>query len=160
MTKKDKYFLTKLGYQRLQEEYKRLKSEEKLVALERVKKAREMGNLEDNQEYEAARVALNLVEGRILELEDILDNAKIIAEEREIKGKITLGSRVTVEVKGAKQALTIVGSIEADPSQGKISHKSPVGSKLLGLKKGDVVKIELPNTIIEYKILKIHGLAI
>ena len=152
------YFVTKEGFEALTAEKDRLVVTGKPRALERVKHARDMGSLEDNDEYDAAREALNFIEGRINEIEDVLERAEIITQaDIAQKAEITLGSTVTVEVSGKAQKITLVGSIEADVSQGKVSHESPVGEKLLGHKEGDIVKIELPQTTLEYKILKIHS---
>ena len=139
-------------------EYEALMNEDKPAVLERIKEAREMGNLEDNQEFEAAREAQNVIEGRIQEIEEILADCEIIEAKGEgEETKIDLGSTVTVDVHGKEQIFTIVGSIEADPSQGKLSHESPVGSQLIGLKEGDDIKVELPHTTVNYKVLKIHA---
>ncbi|KKS44119.1 MAG: Transcription elongation factor GreA [candidate division CPR1 bacterium GW2011_GWA2_42_17] len=151
----DKYFVTKDGLKNLKKELKRLKENEKPQAIERVKKAREMGYLDDNPEYEAAREEQSLVEGRIEELEDVIANAKIVEEQKEIKGVISIGSKVKVEIDGKRNVFTIVGSVEADPALGKISHESPVGQALLGLKAGDTIKVKLPGGEFKYKILEI-----
>lgn len=150
-----KIYLTKQGYDDLKVEYQRLKLEDKPVALERIKQARELDDLEDNQEYEAAREAHNVLEGRLLEIEEIIGSAKII-DGASGKSKIAVGSTVTVGFQDREQTYTIVGSVEANPSQGKVSHESPVGSQLMGLREGDVVKVKLPHTSIEYTVLKIH----
>lgn len=151
------YYVTQEGLDNLSAEQQRLTLVEKPQALDRVKHARDMGNLEDNDEYEAAREALNLIEGRIGELQDILDRAEVIQAKGGVnKAEITIGSMVTVEVSGLEHKITLVGSVEADASRGKVSHESPVGEKLLGLKEGDIVKIELPHASVEYKIKKIH----
>ncbi len=151
----EKYYLTEEGYANLRKEYQRLKLHDKPLALKRIKNAREMDELEDNQEYEAAREAYSVLEGRLLEIEDILKNAQII-EKAVAQGRIDIGSKVTVEVNNQQQTFTIVGSIEADPSQGKVSHESPVGKSLLGLREGDIVEVKLPHATLEYRILKIH----
>lgn len=150
------YYLTQEGLDNLKTEYERLKGEDWPEVLQRVSEARELGKLEDNQEYEHAKHAKDIIEGRMVELEDIIANAAVIAPERIIDGKIVLGSTVTVEVKGDHQTFTIVGSVEADPSQGKLSCESPVGQQLLGLEEGDIIEIKLPHATIEYKIIKIH----
>ncbi len=154
---KKKYYLTKEGYENLQKEFKRLKSEEWPAILKRVSEARELGNLEDNPEFDEASKAKDLVEGRIMEIEAIIDDVEIIKEEpKGVKGKISLGTTVTLEVQGEHQTFTIVGSIEADPTQGKLSHESPLGKQLLGLKEGDIIEIKLPFGNVEYRVVKIH----
>ncbi len=154
---KKKYYLTQEGHDNLQEEFKRLKGEEWPAILKRVSEARESGNLEDNPEFDEASKAKDLIEGRIMEIEAIIDNVEIIkAEPKGIKGKISLGTTVTLEVQGEHQTFTIVGSIEADPTQGKLSHESPLGKQLLGLKEGDIIEIKLPFGNVEYRVVKIH----
>ncbi|MCA9391611.1 transcription elongation factor GreA [candidate division WWE3 bacterium] len=155
---KKEYYLTQTGYDNLRAEYDRLKAEEWPNVVKRVSDARELGKLEDNQEFEEAKKAKDVIEGKLLEIEDILERASIIEEGKSgAKATVDIGSTVTVEVKGSRQTFTIVGSIEADPAQGKISHESPVGEQLLGLRQGDIVEIKLPSgTNLEYKIVKIH----
>ena len=154
---KKKYYLTKEGYENLQKEFKRLKSEEWPAILKRVSEARELGNLEDNPEFDEASKAKDLVEGRIMEIEAIIDDVEIIKEEpKGVKGKISLGTTVTLEVQGEHQTFTIVGSIEADPTQGKLSHEGPLGKQLLGLKEVDIIEIKLPFGNVEYRVVKIH----
>jgi len=155
----NKYYLTQEAYDNLQDELQKINLQDMPAVLERVKRARDLGELEDNQEYEAARDAQNVVKGRLLEIEKILENAQVIEEgTRSVSGRVDVGSKVTVRVQDddRQHTFTIVGSVEADPSQGKISHESPVGQKLLGLKEGDTVKVELPHATIEYKVIKIH----
>jgi transcription elongation factor GreA len=150
------YFLTKEGLKNLKNELGRLKAEDLPLVVKRVSDARELGKLEDNQEFDEASRAKNMLEGRIDELEEIIKNASIIDHGEISSEVIQIGSTVTVEVKGDHHTFTIVGSVESDPSKGKISHESPVGKKLLGLKEGDVVKIQLPHATIDYRIKKIH----
>lgn len=153
----NQYFLTQKGLQNLQKEHQTLVEVEKPKVVERVRKAREMGSLDDNPEYDAARDEQSRLEGRIWEIGEILAHAQIVEEQKKISGKISVGSTVTVEIEGEKQAFTIVGSVEADPALGKISHESPVGKSLLGLGEGDTVEVELPHGKFTYKILEIHS---
>ncbi len=152
---KKEYFLTQEGFKNLKKELERLKNEELPAAIKRVSKARELDKIEDNQEFETAIREKDILEGRISELEDVLENATVINKNK-VSTTIEVGSTITVEVKGVHKTLTIVGSMEADPSQGKVSHESPVGKQLLGLKEGDIVEIKLPHATVEYKIKKIH----
>lgn len=151
------YYLTQEGYNQLKEEYRRLTKEEKPVLLKQVKEARGKGNLEDNPEYENVRDQQMMLEGRILEIEQILENAKVISPEAQVSAAISVGATVTVDIEGSHEIYQIVGSAEADPSSGKISYESPVGKALLGLKPGDVVSVSLPNAAITYKVIKIHS---
>ncbi len=152
---KKEYFLTQEGFDNLKKELERLKTQELPVAVKRVSKARELDKIEDNQEFEAAIREKDILEGRIAELEEVIENATVITKKK-VSAVVEIGSTVTVEVKGVHKTLTIVGSMEADPSQGKVSHESPVGRELLGLKEGDIVEIKLPHATVEYKIKKIH----
>ena len=156
----NRYYLTRDGFENLRRDYERLKNVERPVILDRVKRARELGNFEDNEVYELAREAQHILDGRLFEIESILGNSSIIDEissdTSHLHGTVSLGTTVTVEVQGASHTFTLVGSIEADPMKGKLSHESPVGSQLLGLKEGDSVHVELPHGAFDYKILKIH----
>ncbi len=159
MKNKNVYYLTQEGFDNLKVEHERLRGSDWPAVLKRVSEARELGKLEDNQELEEAKSAKDMIEGRLLELEDILERAEIIdvtAQGNRTRGIVTIGSTVTVEIQGAEQTFTLVGSIEADPGKGKISHESPVGKNLMGLKEGDIVEIKLPHATFEYKIIKIH----
>ena len=108
---------------------------------EKIATARAFGDLSENEDYSAARSEQKVAEGRILEIQDILKNAKII--ENQSSEKISLGSTVTVELKGKSFTYNIVGPVEANPLEGKISNESPVGKALLGKKSGD--EYTLPN---------------
>lgn len=151
------YYLTQDGYNQLKEEYRKLTKEEKPVLLDQVKEARGKGNLEDNPEYENVRDQQMMLEGRILEIEQILENAKVVSPEAIVSTAITIGAKVTVEIEGDHEIYQIVGSAEADPGSGKISYESPVGKALLGLKPGDTVSVSLPHAAITYKVIKIHS---
>lgn len=150
--------LTQLGFEKLKKELEKLEKEEKPSAIERLRQAREMGLLDDNPEYDAARDNLSRVEGRILEIQEILKQAKIAAEKDQGSlGQVTIGSSVVVEIEGEKDTYTVVDSAEADPSQGKISQESPVGKALLNAKVGDEVSVNLPQVKLVYKILEVHS---
>lgn len=152
----DKYLITKEGLDNLKNELSDIQEKQKPLVIERVKKARDMGSLDDNSEYDAAREEQAILEGRIEELGDIIHKAKILEKPKIVQGKITVGSTVKVEIDGEKRVFTIVGSVEADPVLGKISHESPVGQALLGLKAGEEVKVKMPQGSFKYKILEIN----
>jgi len=156
MSKKE-YYITKEGIGNLRQEYQTLKEIEWPLVVKRVAEARELGKLEDNQEFDEAKKAKDIIERKIAELEEILENAvELKRQKSSSEAFVSVGSTLTVEVQGTRQTFTIVGSIEADPSQGKISDESPVGRELLGLKEGDVVTVTLPHASIDYRIKKIH----
>ncbi len=153
MTKK---YLTKEQYEKLKEELQRLKTEERSRLAERIKVAKEFGDLSENSEYSSALEEQKELERRILELEMLLKEAEIVKEST--KGEeIKIGSRVTVEDLSTKSKVVyqIVTSGEADPLQNKITLESPIGKQLVGKKVGDVVEIILPKKTLKYKILSI-----
>ena len=145
--------LTAAGKAELEKELETLIAERPAIA-ERIATARSFGDLSENEEYSAARAEQKLAEGRILEIEDILKNAKMIRSGAS-RGKVTIGSVVDVEVKGKKQTFTVVGPVEANPLEGKISNESPIGKALLGRKAGEIAELETPKGTTEYKILEI-----
>lgn len=150
------YYLTQDGYNKLKQEYHKLTKEDKPEMLQQVKEARGKGNLEDNPEFENVRDQQMMLEGRIIEIEQILENAKVIDPEQNVSTTVNVGAMVTVEIDGEHVVYQLVGSAEADPATGKISYESPVGKALLGLKMGDEVEVRLPHTTILYKVVKIH----
>lgn len=150
----EKVYLTKEGLAKLQKEYQHLTTVRRKEIAERIQAARELGDLSENAEYQAARDEQGFVEGRIVELEEILKGAEVI-EKGESDGIIRVGSSVTVEIEGEEDVFTIVGSAEAEPEYGKISNESPVGKALLRKKSGDKVEVSLPNATLRYKIKKV-----
>ena len=132
--------LTKQGKLDLETELKTLVARRPAIA-ERLQIARSFGDLSENQEYSDARAEQKAVENRIAEIEDILKNAKLIRNASH--DKVAMGATVTVTLNGKRQKYSIVGPVEANPLEGKISDKSPIGQALLGKKVGDTY--ELPN---------------
>lgn len=132
--------LTKQGKADLETELKDLISRRPAIA-ERLQTARAFGDLSENQEYSDARSEQKTVENRIAEIEDILKNAKLIRNGSH--DKVAMGATVTVTLNGKKFTYAIVGPVEANPLEGKISDKSPIGQALMGKKVGD--SYELPN---------------
>ena len=132
--------ITAAGRKDLEKELEELKARRPELA-EKIATARSYGDLSENEDYSAARGEQKVVEGRILEIEDILLHAKIIkAGEKE---KVAMGSTVTLESDGKKNTYTLVGAVEANPLEGKISNESPIGIAIFGKKVGEEVK--LPN---------------
>lgn len=147
--------LTREGKEKLEGELEELRAERKVVA-ERIHAAQELGTSQNDAQYDDAKLEQGMVEGRILELEDILRRARIIDEDGAAKsGRVVLGSEVEVEQDGKSRRYLIVGPPEADPTAGKISNESPVGSALLGRAVGDTVEVNVPRGVSKLKIVKI-----
>ncbi len=147
------FHLTQSGVEELKAEHKELVAQRAPVA-ERIKSAREFGDLAENAEYMAARQEQEQVEGRIAEIERILQNVEIIKKPRG-DAKVQLGSSVTLKHNNKTLNFAVVGTVEADPLNHKISDDSPVGRALLGKKEGDKVEIKTPTDLAEYTIVDI-----
>ncbi len=150
-------FLTKEGYQKLQDELDYLRTAKRQEVANRLHEAMEGGELIENAEYEAAKNEQAFVEGRIQELDLLLATAKIIEENGKKKSDlVTLGAKVTIkEGNFEAETFTIVGVAEANPREGKISNESPIGKAILSRKVGDTVKVETPGGTYNVKILKV-----
>ena len=149
-------FLTPEGLEKLQAELEHLRSVRRQEVAEQIHRAKELGGTVDNAEYDDAKNEQAFVEGRILTLEKMIKNASIIQEEKTPSKWVKLGSKVKVRnQEGEEELYTIVGSAEADPSDGKISNESPVGSALLGKKVGEVAEAEIPAGKIKFKVVSI-----
>ena len=149
---KKAYQITTEGKKELEKEYEQLKSRRGEIA-EKIAAARDYGDLSENAEYDAAREEQGLVESRVAEIEDILQNAEIIKASR--KSIIGLGSKVELK-NGAKTiAYHIVGPVEANPLEGKISNESPIGQALVGKKENDKAVVTTPKGEISYTIVKV-----
>lgn len=151
--------VTKEGFEKLKEELQNLKTVKKREVAERLKEAISYGDLSENSEYEEAKNEQAFVEGRIMELEKMIKNAKIISEQAGSTKSVQLGTTVYLEnltkKKDEKEVFTIVGSTEADPFAGKISNESPIGNALLDKEAGEEVTVHAPSGSVKYKIVKI-----
>lgn len=149
--------LTEKGLQELERELEHLKTEGRKDIAEKIKVALSFGDLSENSEYDEAKSEQGKLEARIVEIEYMLKNVKIIDEENIDTGKVFVGSKVTIKDLETKESLTyqIVGFAQADPDNGRISDESPVGRALLGKKKGETVNVEVPVGVISYKIMSI-----
>ena len=146
--------LTKKGSDDLKTELDDLIKNKKPKAIDRLGKARSMGDLAENSEYTAAKEEQAFVDGRIREIESILDQAEVV--ENQTAGNIVnIGSFVVVDNKGQQETFQIVGDFEADPMNKKLSQTSPIGKALIGKKVGDLVEINIPAGKINYKIIEI-----
>lgn len=150
----NRIFVTPEGLKKLQEEYKELTEERRAEVVQRIQKARELGDLTENAEYTAAREEQARIEGRILELGAFLKKAEVVKKKKNCQ-QVGIGCRVKVHLEGQDQEFKIVGATEADPSQGKISHESPLGHALLGKKIGDQIKVAAPGGHVVYKVLAV-----
>ena len=157
MKKEKEVLLTLAGLKKLEDELKVLKSLRRREAAQRIKQAIEFGDLTENSEYEDAKNEQAFIEGRILTLEKMLRNARIIDGESAATGEVGMGSTVVLRdlEHGDEFEYTIVGSVETDPVDKKISNESPVGKAILGKRKGNVVEINVPAGLVKYQIMDV-----
>lgn len=145
-------FLTQKGLEKLKEELILFKEKRKKV-IERIKTAREFGDLSENSEYEDARNEQSFIEGRIEELHNMIKNAKLLSSSS--NGTINLGSIITARMNNKIVNYELVGTNESDPLNGKISIESPIGHSLTGRSKGEKIEIHLPSGVISCEILEV-----
>lgn len=146
--------LTKQGFDDLQKEYQDLIKNKRSQAVDRLQKARSMGDLSENSEYSAAKDGLSFVEGRIQEIEEIFKNS-VVVESPSNKTHVEIGNTVAVELQGKTEEFQIVGEYEADPMNKKLSQNSPIGKALIDKKVGDLVDVNIPAGKVQYKIIEI-----
>lgn len=153
-----KNLMTYAGLKKLEDELHDLKVVRRKEVAEKIKEAREQGDLSENAEYDAAKDEQRDIEARIEELEVILKNAEVVVEDEADTEKINVGCKVLVldEEFDEEVEFKIVGSTEANSLQGKISNESPLGKALIGSKVGDSISVEAPVGMMTYKILKIE----
>ena len=150
------YILTQEGRDKLEEELHYLETEKRAEIGERIKVAREFGDISENSEYDDAKNEQGMMEARIAEITHILSEATVVNTPKR-SSKVNIGSIVTVDMGGRERVFTIVGAAESDVADGKISNESPVGSALLGRKKGDKIQTTGPTgKHIEMTIVKIE----
>lgn len=153
-----KNLMTYAGLKKLEDELHELKVVRRKEVAEKIKEAREQGDLSENAEYDAAKDEQRDIEARIEELEAILKNAEVVVEDEADTEKINVGCKVLVYDEEFEEEVEfkIVGSTEANSLQGKISNESPLGKALIGAKVGDEISVEAPVGMMNYKILKIE----
>ena len=153
-----KNILTYEGLRKYEEELHELKVNKRKEVAQKIKEAREQGDLSENAEYDAAKDEQRDIEARIEELEKILKNAEVVVEEEVELDKINIGCRVKIlDIEfGDELEYKIVGSSEANSLKGKISNESPVGKALIGCKVGDVVEVETAAGVFTYRVLDIQ----
>jgi len=157
MTTAKQVVLTYEGLEKLENELEYLKTIKRKEVAEKIKQAMSFGDLSENSEYDEAKNEQASVEVRIVQLENMLKNAKVIDEDEIDTNIVSMGSKVKVlDMEDNKEfEYTIVGSTEADPSQSKISDESPVGKQLIGRSVGDVVEVVVPAGTLKFQILSI-----
>ena len=153
----EKQKLTKAGYKKLEEELNDLVNEAREEVKRQLAEARAQGDLSENADYDAARSKQAEVEGRIKEIENILANAEIIEEGKASTKRVGLGSTVTIRFidNGKEASYMIVGTVESDPVNGKISNSCPLGEALVNKNVGDIVEVKANKTY-KVEILKIE----
>ncbi len=158
MSGSKKYVMTYEGIKKLEDELEYLKTVKRREIMEKIKVALSFGDLSENSEYDSAKNEQAFVEGRIVQLENMLKNATIVDEEEIPPGVVGIGSIVKVKDYDFDEEVEylIVGSAEADPINNKISNESPVGKGLVGKKAGDVVEVQVPDGVSKYQILSIR----
>lgn len=147
-------YLTPKGLTEVKSELEHLKAVKRLEIAEKIHQAREYGDLTENSEYDSAMEDQALTENRISELENILKSAKVIANNH-VNDFVVIGSTVRIDMDGEIDEFKIVGRVEADPSKKRISNESPLGTALLGAKKGDAVEVTTPIVKYKCKVLEI-----
>lgn len=155
MAKKEEILLTAKGYAELEEELNDLRVNKRAENVAAIKEARSHGDLSENSEYDAARDEQAKIEARIQELEYKLEHATIIASND--KTTVNVGCEVTILYvnDNEEDTYSIVGSLEADPFENKVSNESPIGNALMGSKVGDIIKVDGPNGSYDVKVVKI-----
>ncbi|MBQ3047363.1 MAG: transcription elongation factor GreA [Clostridia bacterium] len=154
----EEVILTKEGKEELEKRLEFLKVTKRAEITERIKTAREFGDLSENAEYDAAKNEQAMIEGEILEIENKLKYAVIIKDSAAKKGTVSLGSKVDLIDEDTKEMVTyeIVGTTEADVEMGRISNESPIGNALLGRKAGETINVTVPAGITTITIKKVY----
>ncbi len=149
--------VTPNGYKKLEEELEQLKTVKRHDVTEKIKNAISYGDISENSEYEDAKNEQAFVEGRILTIENMLRNAKVINGDEVKTDRVRVGAKVSLEDLEFNETVeyTIVGSTEADPEANLISNESPLGVAILGKRRGDVCDVNTPSGVLKYKILSI-----
>jgi transcription elongation factor GreA len=151
--------LTKEGYEKLKQEIEYLSTDKRREVAERIRVAREFGDIAENSEYDDAKNEQALVEHRIATLEERLLSARVIDKKDIAKDVVSVGSTVRLRDLGANKTFEyrIVGSAEANPAEQKLSNESPVGKAIIGRKKGETVEVAAPRGALKFKILDIKA---
>jgi transcription elongation factor GreA len=151
--------LTPEGYKKLQEEIETLSTVRRREVAERIRVAREFGDIAENAEYDAAKNDQAHLEARIAVLEDRLKNARVVTKKEMRSGEVSVGTKVRLKDMSSNKTVEyhIVGSAEANPAEMKLSNESPVGKAIMGCKKGDVVEVSAPRGALKFKIMEVKA---
>jgi len=151
--------LTPEGYEKLKQEIDYLQTEKRREVAERIRVAREFGDIAENAEYDTAKNEQAYLEARIALLEERLTNARVVTKKEIKSGEVSIGTKVRLRDVGANKTIEyyIVGSAEADPAENKLSNESPVGKAIMGRKKGDTVEVAAPRGKLKFKIMDIKA---
>jgi transcription elongation factor GreA len=151
--------LTQQGYDKLREEIDFLQNEKRREVAERIRVAREFGDIAENAEYDDAKNEQAMLEHRIAKLEEQLLSARVVTKKEISKDSVSVGSTVRLRDIAANKTVEyhIVGSAEANPAENKLSNESPVGKAIMGRKKGDTVEVSVPRGSLKFKILEIKA---
>ena len=150
--------LTPEGLEKLQEELETLRTTRRREVAERIKEAREFGDIAENSEYDDAKNEQAQLEARILQLEQQLRNARVVDAEHVSTESVSIGARVTLRDLATRKSTeySVVGSAEADPRNHRLSSESPLGKAVLGRKKGEKITVSTPRGALEYQVMKIQ----
>lgn len=151
----NKLFMTADGLAKIKAELLELQTNKRKEVAQRIQSARELGDITENSEYESALEEQAFVEGKVEELDEVIKRAEVIEEPGSLAVSVNVGCRVRVHLEGTEQEYQIVGEMEADPTNHKISHESPLGRALIGKKIGDKILVEAPVGRLTYTVLKI-----
>ena len=151
--------LTAEGYEKLKQEIEYLQNDKRREVAERIRVAREFGDIAENAEYDDAKNEQAMLEHKIAQLEERVLSARVISKKEISKDMVSVGSKVRLRDVAANKTFEyhIVGSAEANPAQNKLSNESPVGKAIIGHKKGDVVEVSAPRGALKFKILEIKA---
>ncbi len=151
--------LTPEGYKKLQEEIEVLSTERRREVAERIREAREFGDIAENAEYDAAKNDQAHLEARIAMLEDRLKDARVVTKKEIKSGEVSVGTKVRLKDMGTNKTVEyrVVGSAEADPAEMKLSNESPVGKAIMGRKKGETVEVSAPRGTLKFKIMDVKA---
>ena len=151
--------ITPEGLEKLKEELEYLETDKRREVADRIKQAREFGDIAENSEYDDAKNEQAMLEHKIAQLEERLLSARVITKKEISKDTVSVGSKVRIRDVAAKETFEyhIVGSAEANPAENKLSNESPVGKAIMGRKKGEVVEVTVPRGALKFKIIEIKA---